>query len=295
MKDNTCRARLRARLGTLLLLASGAALAIDTEPGNYVPRPAGSNAASIYYQNILRSENHAGGNVIGRNFALDSDIATLKFAHYMQLGDYTVAPGFIESCGSTRASGSLAALGRTSGCMDLIFGAIVWTVNDPAAGRYLAISPYAVAPTGDYDRKRALNMGENRWKYGINAGYVTPLVDRFFLDLVGDIVSNGRNADYGAAGLPLDQGVVFNVQVHLRYQFDAATRVSFSYMQDWGGETTINGLDQNNRKYQGRYRLGAAKFFDRRNQLQFEFGADTKVENGFKEMRRSTLRYLHLF
>lgn len=52
---------------------------------------------------------------------------------------------------------------------------------------------------------------------------------------------------------------------------------------DWGGETKVNGVRQNDRKNQGRWRVGGALSLDCANQFQLEFGTDTSVENGYRE------------
>lgn len=291
----TAGRKVRGLTALLLLAAALPARAIDTEPGNYIARPPGSNALSMILQHVERDAQYSHGHRLPTAPRLDTDMVTMKYAHYMKFGELTVAPGFIQSCGHTQAGGSIAALGGAGGCADLIAGAIVWAINDPARMTYLAISPYVVAPTGNYDANKPLNIGEHRWKGGINSGYVTPLWGKLMLDLVGDVVWNGKNTAYGVARRTLAQGAVFTAQMHLRYQFDAATRVSFSYLHDWGGETAQNGVDQNDRKNQGRYRIGAARFLDAHNQLQFELGADTRVANGYKEDRRIVLRYVRLY
>ncbi|MBS4098442.1 MAG: transporter [Sulfuricella sp.] len=282
-------------LGVLAALSAGVAHAIDTEPGNYTALPPGSNALGLYYQHVARDEQYANGKRVGGNLSLNSDIVQVRYAHYTQLGGYTVAPGFIQSCGHTEGGGTAAALRRAGGCWDTVLGGTLWTINDPRQGRYLGFSPYVIAPSGDYDRNKALNLGENRWRYGMNAGFITPLFLRFHLDVVGDIVASGKNTDYGPAGATLEQGTVYNAQFHLRYQFDQSTRISASYLHDWGGETAVNGVARHDRKNQGRYRIGAAKFLDPNNLVQLEYGADTHVENGFREKGRTILRYVRIF
>lgn len=285
----------RPLAAALLALACGSAGAIDTYPGGYIPLPAGTDGFSLYWQHVERNERYANDRVVARDFAVKSDVATLTYGHFIDLGGYTAAPGFILACGNTRASGSLAMLGHTAGCMDLTVGMPVWVHNDPANGRYLAISPYVVAPTGDYDRNAALNMGENRWKAGVNVGYITPLVGKFILDLVGDAAVNGKNTDYSPYGLTEEEAPVYNLQVHLRYQFNPGTRVAVSYLHDWGWESTIAGVPQNDRYNRGRYRVSAAQFIDRQNQLELNVGGDTAVNNGFRINSYTNLRWVHFF
>lgn len=150
-------------------------------------------------------------------------------------------------------------------------------------------------PIGNYDKNKPLNTGENRWKLGINSGYITPLSEKFIVDLVGDILWHGKNAEFGPSNSTLEQGVIYNAQLHLRYQIDKITRLQASYLHDWGGERSINGIPQHDRKNQGRYRIGGAKWIDAHNQVQLEVGADTSVMNGYKENGRFIFRYVNLF
>lgn len=269
--------------------------AVDTEPGSYTAPPPGVNSLGLYYHHYVRDQQFVNGVKQQNHPELVYDVTQVKYSHAMQLGDYTVAPGFILTCGRTEAGGDIAKLGSANGCADLLLGGVFWAINAPERKNYFGISPYVYAPTGAYDKNQGLNAGENRWKYGVNAGYITPLSERFTLDLVGDILWSGRNNDYGAKSATLEQGVVYNLQFHLRYQIDEAMRIFASYLHDWGGETSVNGVDRHDRKNQGRYRVGAARYIDRQQLVQFDIGADTHTENGYKEKNRLILRYVLTF
>ncbi|MBS4097496.1 MAG: transporter [Sulfuricella sp.] len=279
----------------LLACTCGSADAIDTYPGGYIALPAGTDVLAVYWQHAERKERYANGRVVKRDFTVKSDATTLTYGHFIDIGGFTAAPGFMLTCGNSRAAGTLAMLGRAAGCTDLIVGMPTWVVNDPANGRYLGVSPYLVAPTGAYERNAALNMGANRWKVGVNVGYVTPLVGNFHLDVVGDMVVNGKNTDYGPYGVSEEEAPVYNLQLHLRYQFNPATRVALSYLHDWGWESTIAGVRQFDHLNRGRYRVSAAQFIDRQNMLEVNFGGDTAVNNGFKVDSYTNLRYIHFF
>jgi len=279
----------------LLAFACGSANAIDTYPGGYISLPPGTDGYSVYWQHVERNEAYANGRVVARDFTVKSDAVTLSYGHFIDLGGYTAAPGFIQTCGNSRADGTLAMAGRSAGCQDLIVGMPVWVLNDPGKGRYMGVSPYLVAPTGAYDRNAVFNMGENRWKAGVNVGYITPLVGKFVLDVVGDVMVSGKNTDYGPYGVTEEEATVYNLQMHLRYQFNPATRVAVSYLHDWGWESTIAGVSQNDRYNRGRYRVSAAQFIDRQNMLELNVGGDTTVNNGFRINSYTNLRWVHFF
>lgn len=278
----------------LFVLSLPSAHALDLEPGSYTALQPGRSALGAYLQHIERNARYVNGDKVSGSAPLDTDVVQIRFARYSGLGGHTVAPGFIAACGRTRAGGGVSALGTASGCADPIVGAVFWALNRPDERTYLAASPYLSVPIGHYDKDRALNQGENRWKAGINAGLIYPLSAKVLLDLIGDVLWHGPNRAY-LGGNRLDQEPIFNAQAHLRYQVDRETRFSVSYLHDWGGETRVNGASQNNPRNQGRFRIGGAKFVTPADQLQMEAGADTRVENGYKESLRVILRYVRLW
>jgi hypothetical protein len=279
-------------LGVLLLCRS-TAYAIDLEPGAYTALAPGRNALGLFAVHTERDARYVDGDKLPGKMSLDTNAIQMRFLHYLEYRGHTVAPGFIASCGQTRAGGDIAALGTARGCVDPILGMAFWALNRPAEKRYLAITPYVSVPVGNYDKNKTLNLGENRWKLGVNSGVILPLTGKFLLDLVGDLVWHGENDEY-LGNHRLDQDVILNAQIHLRYLISPVTRVSASYLHDWGGETSIDGTVQQNAKYQGRYRIGAAHFLNPEHQLQLEVGADTHVENGYRENARIIARYVWL-
>lgn len=249
----------------------------------------------VYFQHAHRTERYVNGVSLPGRQELDSTTVQAIYRHYGKIGSVTAGPVVIVSCGRQVAGGAIAALGQASGCVDPILGLTVWAINAPAQKNYFGISPYVVVPIGHYDKNKSLNMGEHRWKVGVNSGYIMPLTEKFLMDLVGDIVWHDKNTEYRASNSTLEQKPIFNAQIHLRYQIDSTSRLSASYLHDWGGENSINGVAQHDRKNQGRIRIGGAKFLDANHQLQVEVGRDTQVANGFKEDSRLILRYVTIW
>ena len=281
-------------LGLALLFGSASALALDVEPGTYTAQPAGNNALGLFYVHAERDARYANGNKLPGHTSLIGDSVQAKYLHYLKAGDLTVAPGFILACGRSRAGGSLAALGEAHGCADPIVGAIFWLDNRPEEKRYFGITPYLSVPVGQYDKTRALNLGENRWKGGINSGISLPLGERAMLDLVGDLQWFGANDEY-LGTRRLEQAPLANIQLHLRYPLGPNLRLAASYLHDWGGATSINGIAQHDEKNQGRFRLGIGRSLGPQRFIQVDLGGDTKVENGYRESGRLVVRYVLRF
>lgn len=273
----------------------GSCLALDVEPGGYTAGPPTTTALSLAWHHVERDAAYRNGQRLPGTPHLDTDAARLVLMHYRQLGDLTVAPTLIANCSRSEAGGTAAFLGNVQGCADPVLGAIFWAINQPAQQRYLGISPYVVVPVGAYDAARPLNPGEHRWKLGVNAGYITAPGKNLLLDVIGDVLWHGDNDQFGPARLTQQQAVIYNAQLHVRYLLAPGARLSFSYLHDWGGETTVAGIAAHDRKNQGRYRVGGALALNTSQQLQLEVGADTRVANGYKESRRSILRYVARF
>lgn len=278
-----------------LLLSSGSALAIDVDAGDYTALPAGTNLGLLYYQYATADELYADGDKAPIDAGLDSQIGILRGIHFTEIGGYTVDPQFLLPFGKVEGKDDTSALGDTSGIGDLILAATVWLVNEPESNTYFGITPFLYVPVGSYDRNDPLNLGENRWKYALQAGYITGLTSKITLDLIGDVTLYGKNDELGASKATLEQDPLYQFQGFLRYninpQWDLRTGISHTF----GGETQINDVNQNNELATTKMTIGTAWFANPGLQLIANYGRDLSVENGFKEQHRLNFRVLKAF
>ena len=284
-----------AALALTVAMASPAALALDVDAGDYTALPPGTNLFLAYSQFAQRDALYANGSKQRIDAGLDSSVGILRGVHFTSIGGYTVDPQFLLPFGKLEANDDLAMLGDSSGVGDLILAATVWLVNDANSNRYFGITPFVYVPIGDYDRNDALNLGENRWKFTLQAGYITGLGEQLSLDLIGDVTLYGQNDDYGAARAELEQDPSFQAQTHLRYSvqpnWDLRAGVSYSI----GGETEIEGIAQDDEARVWKMTIGTAWFPAPTWQVMANYGRDLSVENGFKEAHRVNLRLLKVF
>ena len=154
------------------LMACTSAQAIDVEAGDYTAAPDGTTLGLIYLQHADRQASYADGSKTPAHGHMRSDVGVLRLIHFMKLGDYIVDPQFLLPFGHLRGTGDFQSLGSNGGLGDLTLAATLWTINDPVNRRYLGFTPFVYAPTGSYSRNEALNMGENRWKYAFQVGYI---------------------------------------------------------------------------------------------------------------------------
>jgi hypothetical protein len=278
-----------------LLLSSGSALAIDVDAGDYTALPPGTNLAMGYYQFATRDALYSNGDKQNINAGLDSQIGILRGVHFTDIGGYTVDPQFFLPIGKLEGKDDTSTLGDTSGIGDLTLAATVWLVNKPESNTYFGITPFVYVPVGSYDRKDSLNLGENRWRYALQAGYITGLTPKISLDLVGDVTFYGENDEVGASKATLKQDPSYQLQGFLRYhmspQWDLRTGISHTF----GGETELNGVNQDDKLATTKMTIGTAWFVTPALQLLANYGRDLSVENGFKEQHRLNLRVLKAF
>ena len=142
----------------------------------------------------------------------------------------------------------------------------------------LGISLQVVAPFGQYDETRILNLGANRWAFKPEVGLSQAITDRITLEAYGGIWIFTKNANY-LENSKVEQDPLWTTQFHLTYSFGpgkpwiAANSTFFS-----GGTTYIDGAPQNN--FQSNYRGGLtlAVPFGRKHALKLNcsFGVSTR-------------------
>lgn len=277
------------------MLPAFSAQAVEVAPGDYEQYPTGATIGVVYYQHATTNKLYSSGHKTSSDFDLTSNVGILRLLHVYQLSDRIVIdPQFLLPFGRVSGDSNASALGETSGVGDLILTApIKYRLND--AKDTLSATAYLYVPTGTYDRNDALNLGENRWKVDYQAAYIKHFSDKWALDLVGDVIWYGNNNDLGSASSRLEQDVSYASQIMGRYMLSPATSLALGFGHNWGGETQINGVNQNNRMKTTNVRVTATTFVTPTDQLQLQVGKDLSVENGTSEDFRMNLRFAHIF
>lgn len=281
--------------GLLLIGVSFSSMAVEVAPGDYEQYPAGATIGVVYYQHASTDALRVDGHSASSDFNLTSDIGILRLLHVIQVNDkVTVDPQFLLPFGHVSGGADASALGSTSGVGDLILTAPIKLLLNSARDT-LSVNAYLYVPSGSYDKDDALNLGENRWKVDFQGAYIKHFGDKWAVDLIGDAIWYGDNDDYGPASMTLKQKVSYGAQLMGRYMPDPATALAVGVGQLWGGESEVDGVDQDNRQRTTNVRFSATRFFTPKDQLQLQLGRDLAVENGPREDFRLNLRYAHIF
>ncbi|MGX1186449.1 hypothetical protein AB7M29_004128 [Pseudomonas sp. F-14 TE3623] len=282
------------------LLLSKHALAVDVNAGDYTALPSGTNVAAWYQQyGRATSFNLDDGPTSSKSTSLKSNISILRLIHFDEIGGITVDPQILLPFGNVYdAKIGGHSLGSASGMADPILGATFWLINQPTAGgsgRYFGVTPLVYLPLGRYDKDEALNLGENRYKFDLQLGWVEPLWGKSALELYADAVFYGDNDDAGTGNQTLEQDPTYQLQANLRYDFNPQQRIAFGYSASAGGKQFLEGDYTGQKTEVQQVRFEFQQMVGSSVQLSTQLTRDTYVEGGFKEDLGVNLRALLLF
>jgi len=104
----------------------------------------------------------------------------------------------------------------------------------------LGASVKLIAPTGQYNNSRVINVGANRWASKVELGYIMPISRRwlFETDLGGWFFAD--NDDF--LGTTKKQDPVYSLQLHLIHRFSPGFWASLNFTGYRGGRSTIGEL-----------------------------------------------------
>jgi len=123
------------------------------------------------------------------------------------------------------------------------------------------------APLGQYDEERLVNLGNNRWfvkpDIGISKAW-GPLV----IELSSGVFFFNKNEDY-FGGKTLEQDPVWSTQIHTTYNFGRGIWAAASVTEDYGGRTTIEGVQSDDLGNNSRLGLTLALPVNRNNSIKF--------------------------
>jgi hypothetical protein len=234
-------------------------VAQELSPRSYWPAPVGTQVATVGYS-------HNSGDIIpDRSMPItgvDSTIDSMHFGyrHTMNLWDRT-ANLTVEvpyTNGSTAGSrdGEPIQEQEYSGLGDLAVTLSVNILGAPAMTRQefrkmrrnfpniLGASLKVVAPTGQYDSDRLINVGANRWAMKAEAGYIIALHPKWLFEMSLGAWFFEDNDNF--QGVIKEQNPVAAVQGHLIHRFRPGFWASLDVNYYEGGRSTVDGRRLNN-------------------------------------------------
>lgn len=289
-------------IGLIAASAMNSAHAIDVDPGDFIPAPAGTSLGLLYLQGAHRDSLYAGSQKLPGSNGLDSQIGILRGLHFTSWAGMPVGLNVVVPFGRLEGKDQASFLGAGSGVGDVALVATVWPHADQEKGSYASVANYLFLPTGSYDRFKPLNLGEHRWKYIAQPNFLFKINDRWSADLIADVTFYGRNSNFGTGGTAstMKQNLSTQLQGFVRYSVSPGTTLHAGLSYARFGATEVNGVDQNDAGRVSKFVVGGSTFVAPKTQLLVSVGRDLKVSGDpgalmFKESARVNFRILQIF
>lgn len=276
----------------LAMALAQAALAQELAPRAYWPTPVGTQVLVLGYQ-------HSRGDIVvdpslpvtGVDSSIDYAQVTYQRSYdwFGRSGTFQVSQAFADGITSGLVDGEPRTR-RTVGALDTIARASINLRGAPAMDvegmRALRASPRTIvgaslavlAPTGQYDDDRIINLGTNRWTVRPGLGMIQPLGGSLLFEVEGSVSFFQDNAEF--VGSTRSQDPVGNLQVHLVKRFRPGFWASLDANWYVGGRTRVDG--ERNRDLQRNSRVGTTLVypFARGQALRFSASMGTVTETG---------------
>ena len=280
----------------LLLVGAGTAQAQQLEPRAYSPAPVGLN---IFGLGTLYT---SGGVVTDAALPIQNVQARVytmvpyygrTFGLFGRLANVTVVTPFAEA----DVHGDVQEVSRSvdrSGLLDPQVRFAVNLLGGPALTPQefrqrkpettLGASITVVAPFGQYDPAKLINLGANRWACKPELGLSQPVGDWVFEFYAGIWLFEANDNFFG--GQVRRQDPLASYQAHIVYEVRPRLWAAVDYTYFVGGETTVNGKPQNDRQgnSRGGLTLSAPIKRDQSLKLTWSRGVSTRIGSSFDTM-----------
>jgi hypothetical protein len=245
---------MRASLAALAFAAAAgpiAAHAQELEPRAYSSAPVGTNF-------LVGSFTHFSGPVLldpaltGIDINAHINAYTLAYARFSQLfgrsANFSAGVPYIQGDLHGRVMDAAADVHR-AGWGDMRLRGGINLIGNPPVGPAdfakqpdvlsLGTSLTVIAPTGQYENTRFINIGSNRWSFKPDVGLSYPM-GNWFSEAAFGIWYFGDNNDY-LGGQRRSQDPLHVFQLHAGYNFRPGLWVAVDYGYYSGGRTAVNG------------------------------------------------------
>lgn len=276
-----------------LFLSASAARAQELVPGAYTPAPTGFNVVTV------------AASVSRGDLAFDPSLPVED--GYARLGHMVLALGRTLNCAG-RFSNLVISLPLVNGDLEGLVGgqfqqasrtgqgdlAVRFGINLygapaltlPEFAKYrakslVAVSVAVVAPVGQYDPSRYVNIGTNRWALKVETGLLRAW-RRWTLEGDFGVAFYTDNTNYLNGGT-LDQAPVAAAQGHLIYTVRPGMWVAGDVNYWRGGRITVNGASNLEQQRNSRAGVTVAVPIARQQiRIAYSFGAYTNIGGDFK-------------
>ncbi len=239
---------------SVLVLMAAQAHAGDIEPRAYVNTPVGINFLIVGYAYSDGGLSTAGSSPL-KDAQLTMHSEILAYVRSLDVwgksGKFDVILPYSELSGSATVAGQPRER-NVSGLNDPRFRFSVNFYGAPALSLQefanyqqdliIGASVQVSAPLGQYDKDKLVNIGNNRWFIKPDIG-ISKAWGGLSLELSTGVYFFSKNDEY-FGGQTLEQDPIYTSQAHVTYSFGRGIWAALSFNYDYGGRTTVNGVQQ---------------------------------------------------
>jgi hypothetical protein len=263
----------------------------EIEPRSYGNTPVGVNFLVVGYVHSEGGLSTADASPI-KDAELRMDTGVLAYARSLDLwgkpGKFDVILPFSDLSGTATVAGAPKER-SISGLNDprfrfsaIFFGAPVLSVQEFSGWQQdllIGASVQVFAPLGQYDPNKLVNLGSNRWSVKPDIG-ISKAWGPVTLELSTGMMFFTDNDDY-FGGKKLEQDPVSTTQLHVMYDFGRGIWVAVSGTYDYGGITTVNGVQSDDRQSNSRVGVTfAMPVINRNNSIKLYASTGTSTRTG---------------
>jgi Putative MetA-pathway of phenol degradation len=284
--------RLNVSSLAILIMATGLSLpasAIDLQPGDATAPPPGLRSIQLSYLNAER--------VGASNARIDQTQVQFRYTQAFELNNKPALFYLHTGSGKNQPAGALASYAADNGTIDTTLVFAYWPYVDRASKTYVGVAGYLITPTGSYSSDRAINMGENRYRWAGQIAYQTRIAPDLDWMSAFDTLWFGKNdASRSLANQlgTLEQKALYSAQTGLLYHLNQRYSLAASYFYSEGGETVFRGAAQNNSIKSHRYQISAIRNSSI-GRFTLQYGQDIDNNATLEDKQRVFLRYTKFF
>ena len=277
---------------TTLIMAVGFSIpawAIDLQPGDATAPPPGLRSVQLSYLNAER--------VGARNAKIDQTQVQFRYVQAFEVNQQPALFYLHTGTGRNDPSGALAPSPADNGMIDTTLVFAYWPYVDKASNTSVAVAGYLITPTGSYSSDRAINMGENRYRWAGQIAYQTRIAPSLNWMAAFDTLWFGKNDEsrsltnrLGA----LEQKALYSAQTGLLYKLNNTYSFAAAYFYTEGGETIFSGTANNDSIKSHRYQLSGIGNYSF-GRLTLQYGQDIDNNAALEDKQRIFLRYTKFF
>jgi hypothetical protein len=264
--------------GAISLLLLSQAHAAGIEPRAYVNTPVGINFLLAGYSYTDGGLSTQGSSPI-KDAQLYINTGVLAYARSLDVwgksGKFDVIVPYSKLSGSAMVGGQ-EKYRNVTGFNDPLFrfsvnfyGAPALSLQEFSGYRQdliIGASVQVSAPLGQYDSSKLVNLGNNRWFVKPDLG-LSKAWGKFTTELSTGVYFFSNNDNY-FGGSTLEQDPLYTAQIHVDYDMGRGMWGALSWTDDYGGRTTLNGVQQDDKQNNSRAGATLALPVNRNNSIK---------------------------